>query len=505
MKFKDFIVDHDDITNKNNSNLRKFVLNEDARTNFLETAQCIGIVAPSSLVKRIDDFLKTTNTTIEPSGILSDIKSVLDSSYDWNSNGKKMIKNVEPDNISSIVEICSLISGMASFMIHKGSKIISNPKFIHGRINDYYKAEKNSLGEIKGSKDNTADCIICSHSASQVIDAMNKKTPVEPDHKGGFVRMGNIKFIQVSLKKSKAGAQLGKIANFLGKNFGMTVTPSTATRELGLNEGAWDRIKGIAGSIWNKIKKAISSLMAPFKMKYFDSFSKGPSDKDVKDLAKIIGIKESLILEGSISDTTKSIVESVARDPSAIVNAINNVLRDAIRLSESGDMIYGIWDKLSPVKNITGDKTAEAFALISNYCAAKTIVNMTRDATKIGDVIRRLISEMLFGGTKLPLWKVYGNFNSSEKSYEYLGTIDTFMSEKPEINTEVFGFRVSPVKFHYNYKLLFLENVDENKKSYVELRAGTNSSSHLTFNIEGTKIHEIPLESSISGILSKKR
>jgi hypothetical protein len=261
------------------------------------------------------------------------------------------------------------------------NKIISNPQFIHGRIDDYYKAEKIALGDMKGSKANTADCIISTHSASEIINALKNKEKITSDISKGFVNLGSIKYIQVSLKISKDGAQLGKIAKFLGHK-GITITPDQAVKDLKISEGAiWDKIKNFAGGIWDKLKKTVSSLMGGFKTKYISIFKKGPSESDINDLAKEMGIKESVILEGTMNNKTKAIIESVKNNPLPIINSIDTQLREAIRISESSPLILGMWEKMKSFNKLSDD--SEALALIGNYCAAKTIVNMTKDSTKI--------------------------------------------------------------------------------------------------------------------------
>jgi hypothetical protein len=231
---------------------------------------------------------------------------------------------------------------------------------------------------------------------------------------------------------------------------------------------------------------------------------KGPSTKEVDEVAKIIGLNESFINEGDIKAKTQVVIDKIKTNPHPLITAINRELKEASNIASSNDLIDSIWDKIT--KQSGNIQTNEAFALIANYSGSKTISNMTRDSSKLAESVRRLVAEMLFGGTKLPLWKVYGDFGKGD-SYEYLGTIETFVKDLPEVKIPVFGWRASPseTKNNYVFKVLMLEGVEEEGKKYVELRVGTNSSSKITFNIEGTRIvGPLELDKPLSELLRRK-
>lgn len=71
------------------------------------------------------------------------------------------------------------------------------------------------------------------------------------------------------------------------------------------------------------------------------------------------------------------------------------------------------------------------------------------------------------------------------------------------IGIEVFGVKISPAKKqdYYTITVAMLEKVDNEGKHYVIFRTGTNSSSHFTFILEGTKIEVIGMDKKLDSLL----
>ena len=105
----------------------------------------------------------------------------------------------------------ALASGMTSFK--KGVVSFENVHIIHNKIVDYYNAEMdNAKIKTEGEKANTADIIVSNSSINDTLAAVKNEKP-SFDKKSGLITAGNVNYYQVSLKKKKGGAQLGKITS----------------------------------------------------------------------------------------------------------------------------------------------------------------------------------------------------------------------------------------------------------------------------------------------------
>ena len=489
--------------------LEDYLITEDEKTEFYETAAVLGIICSDSLVKKINNTLNDIKSKkgINYDSILKDIKSEIKGGYDWSSQGVSSIKSLTSSDTERIIDACCIIKGMNTFMKEVGKKIVgSKPKFIHSRINDYYKAEKNALGEIRGAKANTADCIISNKDVDDILKAMTKGS-IKPDKALQYITLGkDVKIIQVSLKKSSKGAQLGKITTFLKTNLDYgddTESAVKAITEEFLGEGIWDRVKEFASDVWTKLKDAISSVVNAIKNKYLKIFKGDPNPQHVKDFFSDIGISESMeINEGVINAPTQKVIDTISKNPSLAINSVNKQLKKLYTMSS--DSIPIRINFLKPVKKFKkGSESTETFTLISNYLTARTLLDMVLDSKDITVTVRRLVAEMLFGGTKLPLWKVYGDYGDGH-AYTYLGTIDVFVGDKPKANVEVLGIKATPTESHYTITVVMLEDIVDKGKTYVMLRTGTNSSSRISFVFEGTKIiGPFPMNKSLISVLGK--
>ena len=455
-------------------------LNEDKKTDYLETAQCLGAVISSSTMNKINKFFETSDGKDD---ISKELISTFNKKYDWNVRGKdEVIKALSNNN--KFVEVLSLVRGMNNYVQSIVSSKISTIYFVHDKIDDYYKLEKKIFGEIKGAKANTADCVICNVPLNKLFKSMKTST-YEIDESGGFIKFedGTIYF-QVSLKKSKEGAQLGKVTKKL-KNMGYDISAIS-----GLDEGKiLDKIKNVSKSIWKKVSLKISSILSSLKKRIMKKFKSGMSKKDLTELSQLS--------EAKISNNTMSIANSILDNPNNILNRINTYITKI--MSQNSENVYINVDILSTVKK--SNDINLAFKLASNLKTVKLINEFLNDVDKIGQSIKPLIADMLFGGTNLPLWKVYGDYGSGV-SYEYLGTIETFVSQSTPIGVEVFGVNIKKSKGGwYTITLFMLETVDSEGKHYVMFRTGTNSSSRFTFIVEGTKVIVVPMEKNIDNIL----
>ena len=234
----------------------------------LETVQCIGV-----FFKGIDNVISEIGAgnlhKIRPQ-FEKDVISVLSVNEDWNSKGKSTIVDKIKDlPDSDIITMAHLIQGMSDFM--NDIVTFGSPHIIHGKIDDYYKAEENNpLVQVDGVKNNTADMILCDKPASDLIKAIGKPEKVEFDDMGLCTTNSGIKFYQVSLKKSQDGAQLGKATNLIVQKFKLPDYIDIYKQVVGenyhpshiqyLDEGLGDFIK----KSWGKLKDVASSISAAF-------------------------------------------------------------------------------------------------------------------------------------------------------------------------------------------------------------------------------------------------
>ncbi len=494
----------------------------------LETVQCIGV-----FFKGIDNVISEIGAgnlhKIRPQ-FEKDVLQILSSGEDWISKGKSTIVdkiNSLPD--TDIITMAHLIQGMSDFM--KDIVSFSSPHIIHGKIDNYYKAEeKNPLVQVDGVKNNTADMILCSSTADELIKAI-KIEKVEYDDKGLCITNGGIKFYQVSLKKAADGAQLGKATNLIVQKFGLPDYLDIYKQVVGenyhpshiqyLDEGFGDFLK----KSWNKLKDVASSISAAFGkfiagakklasgwIKGMKSVFKSESRSAINDFSKRFGLK---------SKETKSLIESFDSGKSLLTEAkesINVTLKNASQNSVDAfvDSIntrttslgktYDNHDYLDHIQVGTLDKRKikagfnvdVAIKLLANETALRTLNRIfTNNASNIDALVADLVNiqkEIYFGKTSLPLYKVYGSAEGSH-SYEYLGTAAAFQSKKEgeiknqgEMHYPISGFGMSGQDSkYYNIESWIITGVENGKSTYAQMRMGTNQAGSFSYVVEGTK------------------
>jgi len=486
-------------------------------TDFYETAAAIGVVCSDALGKKCTDIIYNyKNTKIEViKEALDKIKATLGGNYDWVSKGAAVIKKltVEKDT-TEVIDLMAILAGMYSFRKEIVEMDTSGPlQFIHNKIGEYYKVEKEVLGSIKGAKANTADIIVGNASPSKIFDTM-RKGPITTDEAEHYIDLGSgVNIYQCSLKKREAEAQIGKITKFIKKNLGYGVETGAAVKILShnyidildkilLNEGIWDKAKHFAKNLWNKVSAAVKKVMSGYISKWIGFFKKSPPDAYIKDF--MIGLGNPQLQE-AMTELTAGQVESIAKNPSKAIKLINNEIKRLQNTVMKDKTVYLNISLLSPMKKFKGDAKKAAFTLVSNYCTVRALIDMVADERTTGEVVNRLVAEMLFGSTKLPLWKVFGDYGDGN-SYMHLGSMEAWLTgSKAKSDVEVLGIRISPLKDFYVIMVGMLEDIKEDGKKYVLLRTGTNSSSRFTFIFEGIKTFHVPLEDSIATVVNKKR
>lgn len=464
--------------------LRGFV-NEDANTDFMETASCIGIICGPDLSNRLKKFVDGKGGDVE--SLLDEVKKFAGGGgYDWNKGGVASIKSLSINEPKKVNVCFNLIIGMNIFMQDVGYGIVgTSPHFIHGNIKAYYATEKKVFGDIPNTKDNTADCIVTNSDYKSLLKNIVPGTAPDEGLKYIITPKGQ-RYIQVSLKKDEAQAQLGKVTKMVKGLY--DVEDTSAISKMFTNEGVWSKIKEFGG----KIKSMISGLLGKV-MKMFGKVN----TKHLSDFERLMGVNESTRLsEKSATESTTALVNAVLTNPSRATGIVNNQLKKTLAMAES----RGIPTKVSFNNNFSIKKQEDVFKMVGNYLTLKTIEDIISDEAKMRSSINRIVTEMYFGGTKLPLWKVFGYFGT--KSWHYMGTLEAYMSNRQMPEVDVFGFRVNDAGYAYTITLFMIEDVNEKGKTYVELRTGTNSSSSVTFIVEGTKkLGPFPMDKTLSSII----
>jgi hypothetical protein len=293
-------------------------------TDFYEISQLMGLVCDDSRIEDIDKFFENgNNDEKELSKILEKIQNIVSYGYDWKSKGVDIIKKLTIKDKAKVKNMFCLMKGMYSFRKKVIYEIIPEPRFIHGGIKNYYKAEKEILGKIEGTKENTADCLILNCSPDKFFDAIKNGEKIEPNNDLGYVKVGDdIIFIPVSLKKSKNDSQIGKVTSFLTKNRGFGVDNETAVFDLtGSSEG--DIIKELEKSynVTNDLIKKICELSKSNEKVFFEYdelidpkkpvTSKSSTTK--KTEFRLISNYRTLKVISDLINDTRSIEENVSR------------------------------------------------------------------------------------------------------------------------------------------------------------------------------------------------
>jgi len=348
-----------------------------------------------------------------------------------------------------------------------GYSIVGNsPYFIHNNIDTYYKKEKEVFGEIPYTKNNTSDCIICNERHDKLLSSIKEGTRADDGLKY-IITPNDIKYIQVSLKKEEASAQLGKVTKIVKGLY--NIDDIKNIHHLFTNESFFKKIK----SIYQKAKSIISSFISNI----YNKFTK-INQKYVSEFEKAMGLNES-----SLNENNVNLINEVLSNPNKATSIVNNELNKIVSICQN----KGIPIKYKKNMNFEIKNNSHVFKIIGNFLTLKTILEIILDESQIKTNLNKIVGEMYFGGTKLPLWKVFGYFG--KKSYSYMGTLDAFVNKNINENIDIFGIRINDNKNAYTITLYILEDIKENNKYYVELRTGTNSSSKITFIVEGTKKH----------------
>ena len=503
-------------------------------TSTLETAQCIGVYYDGG-----DDWTTSKGRKKAEKEILS----ALSKGEDWNSKGKSnLISKLEKLPVGDFATLMDLIRGMNEFI----EKIVkfSPLHIIHGSIDSGYKKNeaKNSLIQVSGVKDNTSDMIICNSSAGALTSAIEKES-VTYDNAGICeTETSKISFVQVSLKKSQEGAQLGKVTSALLLKHkidpAMEIYRQVVEEEYDpdyvqyVNEGwlgdfvkkSFNTLKSGASAIGAKFINFIDGAKQLFKgwMSGLKKSWKQESASAVSDFSRLFKLNQR-----DVKKLTESFNTFIDTGKMVLSEETEESINDALRNVKSGDIgkfvksidrrastLKSLYDKhwyLNHAEMGSGLQLSTiqvdfdmnvAIKLLANEVSLRTLQKIfTTNAGNINKLVDDMIDiqkEIYFGKTSLPLYKVYAKELDAGPSYKYLKTAGEFSAEKDvqigpgkDLSYPISGFAMSSQGGkYYNIESWIITGVKNGISMYAQMRMGTNKAGAFSYVVEGTKVRD---------------
>ena len=474
-------------------------------TDTMETAACMGLyingvgILQQLMGAKEEDLGKVTQYAKDK------FIKALGSSGDF-AKADAILSKLDSMPLGDYFLIAQLAAGMTKFT--QGVLPFKTPYLIHKNIKGYYSAtERSEL--VDGVKDNTADAVVCSVPGSELISKLNAGLPVEYDKKGVCTIKGtNIKFLQVSLKKGKGAAQLGKIYGFLKDKYGLLDSADVkklALESVQLDEGLRDFLnKGVSfiKSLGSKLLEKISQLgtfLGGFLKKMEKGFKKSPKS-DVKRLEKELfkaGLHEGILNEAKKPKIWDSF-EAIAKDQTILNKLVENVNKEMGSLMKASmanpAFFFKGYSKLALTAPVTKDDVAKLLTNFQSAIVLKSILgDLTGDAKALYSQLVELEKEMVYGKTTLPLYKVFGLDKSGGGTpYEAYPGSETFIQNKLAkdlSDTVVFYLRANSQTKYFTIAGYGLSGINETTGDlkYSQFRMGTNSTGRYSYNFEGTQ------------------
>lgn len=487
-------------------------------TEVLETAACLGVYTDGySILKKLNDDVQTDDDLPDViNDITKQVSSAFGKSGDY-ANLSEIESKIDKMHLADWYQLASLMAGMSKFT----DELIqgwSSRYIIHKSIDKYYKViDKSEL--VKGSKQNTADLVISNTPIPKLIQMVEDDNPVEFDSQGiCYIPNSDVKWIQVSLKKARGGAQLGKIYSFLKDKF--ELLDNADVLDIALHEGMSDWIKKGKDFIKSVSSKFIEKLkgLGSFASKIGSKISKGFTRTPKRELDSLQRQLERVGLKGKLNEgvlyeskTMFETLEEIGQDKkllSILVDNVNSTIDEIDKLSKRNTSVWSSnVKKLKPKTPLDPDTVGK---ILSNYQGASLILNMidevSGDAKELYRNLVELEKEMVYGKTTLPLYKVFGmDINDKKVSYKQYPGSEEFVEEKIDKDIDdivVIFFRITEQGDYYTFVSYGLNDVDEDtgKFEYTQYRIGTNASGRYSFNFEGVRFIELGKIKKLLGI-----
>ena len=463
------------------------------KTEFLEMMQTIGFY----LAKPLDqgNYIATLKKQV----IYGDyrIREFLD---DW--EGFVEFTHSDKELQSAVIMLCN---GSHYYRQTIGFK---KPYVIWTNITSYYSALKAKEGVETDIKPNTADCVLTNKEPKALYDALRSDEPVITDETTGKLSCNGVEWYQISLKKSKDGAKLGKLTTLIkgkldvGKNRDESgiYSSQNEANSIWINESVEEFIvEGMFGDMMakakqlgkeavNKVKKAGAALLNFTKRalafvgklmkkeqqandRFINQITRG------KTLNEKVTQKDQLDIIASQPGPKRLYIE-YANKKMKLMKPVNN---DKIASS----MV------LKPVTKIS-NKSIEFLVgnVISFGIVNKMIAAIEKDGMKL---VNDLIQSMSMGDTKLPVVKVYGN--PSKADVEVI-TVASLKQSNPKLNKEqvkILLVDVHPIGGAEDYfviNMYIFAELKDNIPNYHKISM-KKTGSGFTYDIEGVATQPI--------------
>ena len=338
--------------------------------------------------------------------------------------------------------VSTIANGVISYL-NRHSLPSNKFTIIHDDIQDYYDRLRNATGgnyTIDGAKDNTADLVLYSGDYDNLFSAQISH---EPDS-GGVLKVGDDDWIlQVSLKISESGAQVGKLKTDYkpwtltsgGVSFHKSAIDSVS-QKLGLSEGIFDSITSIVKKSFKSIVLGLTKAFGKLKKitkSLISSLSRSKVEKEVSNLSRDyirkFGIKEEYYLFESMSkqldalgkfadssdDNRRLVFETITQDVEEYKNSLEKTIE---KVNANLDVGYKI---LTTIQTINKDKpdlinmeNTDIKSLLVNIASFRTLekyYSMFTSGQVFDEIIEKSIEiaiNAVMGESSLPVLKLFG-------------------------------------------------------------------------------------------------
>ena len=433
-------------------------------------------------------------------------------------------------------EVMLLVNG--SFFYKEQIKI-KTPFVLWTGIDTYYsnlKKKENIKGDVKP---NTADCCLIENNTPEALyKALASKAPITTNELTGKLTCGDISWYQISLKKVRDGAQLGKLTTILKGTFNQKDTPLTVLAKIDdiyyakhpealgedidydkqfdnlLIEGffgdAVAKVRQLGGDAFEKLKTAVVKIMK-FTGGLFKKMTRLLKQEEKKHDKIIDKITKKFLKEEALMESNKLLRE---RKKPTTAEKLDAIVREKDLNDEYKAVVMKAFDDVNVINDtpIAFKKETQTIKKIEagsiNFLAGNVITfgmlnNITDEVKKKGIVfINDLNKSMLMGDTKIPVVKLYGH--ESKADTEVL-TVSKINQSDPKVENkkiDLVKINIAPKSKSETYwvcNMWMFANMKDGVPRYHKV-SFKKSGKGFNYNIEGTatftadKITPFPME-----------
>ena len=433
-------------------------------------------------------------------------------------------------------EVMLLVNG--SFFYKEQIKI-KTPFVLWTGIDTYYsnlKKKENIKGDVKP---NTADCCLIENNTPEALyKALASKAPITTNELTGKLTCGDISWYQISLKKVRDGAQLGKLTTILKGTFNQKDTPLTVLAKIDdiyyakhpealgedidydkqfdnlLIEGffgdAVAKVRQLGGDAFEKLKTAVVKIMK-FTGGLFKKMTRLLKQEEKKHDKIIDKITKKFLKEEALMESNKLLRE---RKKPTTAEKLDAIVREKDLNDEYKAVVMKAFDDVNVINDtpIAFKKETQTIKKIEagsiNFLAGNVITfgmlnNITDEVKKKGIVfINDLNKSMLMGDTKIPVVKLYGH--ESKADTEVL-TVSKINQSDPKVENkkiDLVKVNIAPKGGNDTYwvcNMWMFANMKDGVPRYHKV-SFKKSGKGFNYNIEGTatftadKITPFPME-----------